>query len=182
MGVSTGSLCQPATWQNGQNIEVEGNSIRKSGGTSSWSDSGASTSQIVSTGSSQNGYVEVVADRTDHYKMFGLSNGDTNQDYSEIDYALEMAGNGTLKIHESGNAVAGSFGSYTAGDVQPNLVLLIMFLKSSSMGYPRFHGVPIYELHVALRKTLQNLTTIGIIMHHYHPLKATIYRALATVV
>jgi hypothetical protein len=58
----------------------------------------------------------VVADRTDHHKMFGLSNGDGSPDYSEIDYALEMAGNSTLKIHESGNAVAGNFGPYAVGD------------------------------------------------------------------
>jgi hypothetical protein len=36
----------------------------------------------------QNGHVEMVADRTDHHKMFGLSYGGTNQDYTDIDYAL----------------------------------------------------------------------------------------------
>jgi RHS repeat-associated protein len=58
----------------------------------------------------------VVADRTDHHKMFRLSYGGTNQDYTDIDYALEMASGGTLKIYEKGTYM-GSFGSYSVGDV-----------------------------------------------------------------
>jgi hypothetical protein len=62
-----------------------------------------------------------VVDRTDHGEMFGLSYGDTNQDYTDIDYALEMASGGTLKIHEKGT-YRGSFGLSIWLMVQPNPV------------------------------------------------------------
>jgi hypothetical protein len=57
-----------------------------------------------------------MAHRIGHHQIFGLSYGDANQDYSEIDYASEMESSGTPKKHELGDHV-GNFGSYSVCDM-----------------------------------------------------------------
>ena len=48
--------------------------------------------------------------------MCGLSHGDTNQSYEEIDFALYPWIDGNLYVFESGTS-RGSVGPYTTGDV-----------------------------------------------------------------
>ncbi len=47
--------------------------------------------------------------------MVGLSNGDTNQDVADIDFALYARFSGTLEVYEGGT-YKGGFGSYAAND------------------------------------------------------------------
>jgi hypothetical protein len=56
-----------------------------------------------------------MADDTTTYKLFGLSNGDSNQSTTDVDFAIVMAG-GTLKVYENG-LLKGNFGTYAVGDV-----------------------------------------------------------------
>jgi len=46
--------------------------------------------------------------------MFGLSNGDTNPAYADIDFAFYMAGT-ALKVYEGG-VYKGDFGTIAPGD------------------------------------------------------------------
>jgi hypothetical protein len=73
--------------------------------------SGAVSVQQLPSG---DGYVEVTASETNTYRMFGLSNGNANTSYQDIDFGLDMATT-TLYVFEKG-ANRGSFGPYATGD------------------------------------------------------------------
>ena len=65
-------------------VTVAGNSLTKTAATA-WGNAGAvSTSQIASG----DGYVEFTASETSTYRMLGLSNGNANASYDDIDFAL----------------------------------------------------------------------------------------------
>src|SRR2546423_10295628 len=76
---------------------------------STW-DAGAVSSLAIVSG---DGYVQATVDALNTYRMFGLSNGDTNQTHSDIDFAAYLAG-GTVTAYESGPNT-GSFGSPSLG-------------------------------------------------------------------
>ena len=63
-------------------VSVNGNSIGKSA-PDGWGNAGAVSTQAIASG---DGYVEFTGDVT--YGMFGLSHGDTDQSYADIDYAF----------------------------------------------------------------------------------------------
>ncbi|HKS26263.1 MAG TPA: S8 family serine peptidase, partial [Pyrinomonadaceae bacterium] len=97
-------------WMNVVGAAASGNSLSKT-----WPDAwngGAVSTQSITSG---DGYVEVTASETGTYRMFGLSNGDSNQYYSDIDFACYMAAGGGVYVYESGS-YRGAFGSYTTGD------------------------------------------------------------------
>ena len=48
--------------------------------------------------------------------MFGLSNGNTDASYQDIDFGLDLATAGTIYVFEKG-VNKGSFGSYATGDL-----------------------------------------------------------------
>ncbi len=58
--------------------------------------------------------MEITASETTTWRMIGLSNGDTNQDFTDIDFAAYLAG-GSLCVYEAG-AGRGCFGSFSTGD------------------------------------------------------------------
>ena len=60
--------------------------------------------------------VEVTASETNKHRRFGLSNGNTNQSWDDIDFCIYLEGSGTVYINE-GATPRGSFGSYATGDV-----------------------------------------------------------------
>ncbi len=107
-------VCEQVQWTNKVNVTAldPGNTIQKTGGASATWDAGAiSTRALLSA----DGYVQATVDVTGTYQMFGLSNGDTNQAYGDIDFALYMAGT-SLKVYEGG-VYRGDFGTITPGDV-----------------------------------------------------------------
>ena len=104
---------QNVSWTNvSSTIQVTGNSIQKTGGTSSWYDAGAVSSQTIASGS---GYVDFVPGETGTWRMCGLGNNETGAHYSDIEYAFFIYGGGGLSIYESG-IDRGSFGAYAASD------------------------------------------------------------------
>jgi hypothetical protein len=48
--------------------------------------------------------------------MLGLSNGNTDQNYTDVDFAIYAATSGVLYVYEKGLS-KGAFGSYATGDV-----------------------------------------------------------------
>jgi hypothetical protein len=69
--------------------------------------------------SSGDGYVEFTASETSTYRMCGLSQGDSDQNYTEIDFAMYPTGTGSgshLYVYESG-VYHGDFGAYATGDL-----------------------------------------------------------------
>jgi len=60
---------------------------------------------------SMDGYVEVMASETTTHRMIGLSRGDTNQGYPDIDFALYLAalrdGRAVVAVHAPETALRG---------------------------------------------------------------------------
>ena len=78
---------EDVVWRNPAGVTVSGNDLTKTAGTA-WGNAGAASTQSLES----NGFVEFTAGGT---AMLGLSKGDTNQDYSDIDFAV-FVWSGTL--------------------------------------------------------------------------------------
>ncbi len=105
-----GGGAQPVTWTNAVGVTVTGNSLTATG--NGWNTAGAVSTQSIASG---DGYVETTVSETSTYRMIGLSHGDTNQDYSDIDFALYPAAGGALYVYEDGVS-RGYFSNYATGD------------------------------------------------------------------
>ncbi len=101
---------QSVEWTAHENAASSGSTLSKSTGTAAW-DAGA-----ISAGglASPDGYLEVSAAIAPNVAMVGLSHGNANAGYSDIDFALYFA-SGTLYIYEGG-LNRGSFGSLVSTD------------------------------------------------------------------
>jgi subtilisin len=108
----SGTLIDNVQWTNAVNVTISGNNITKqSGGAAVWN-AGAVSSQTITAG---DGYVEFTVLETNKNRMCGLSNGDSNQDYTDIDFAWYAYDDATLYVFEGG-VNRGSFGRFTTGD------------------------------------------------------------------
>jgi hypothetical protein len=101
---------EPVAWVSAVGVSISGNSLTKTA-SSAWGNAGAVSSQQIASGS---GYVEITASETTTYRMIGLSNGDTNASYEDIDFALYLA-LGQLRVYENGTS-KGTFGNFATGD------------------------------------------------------------------
>lgn len=97
-------------WQNTSGVTTSTNSLTKAWGTG-WS-AGASTVSSLAA----DGYVEFTTAETNTSKMAGLSNGDSNYGYQDIDYAFYLSSGGLVYIYEGG-VYRKAVGSYQASDV-----------------------------------------------------------------
>jgi hypothetical protein len=97
-------------WASLVGVTATGNSLTKTAATG-WGNAGAISSQQIASG---DGYVEVTASETSTYRMIGLSNGNTNASYEDIDFAIYLSQT-ALKVFEAGVS-KGTFGSYATGD------------------------------------------------------------------
>jgi RHS repeat-associated protein len=102
---------QNVSWASAVGVSISGNSLTKTGA-NGWN-AGAVSTQSISSG---DGYVEFTANANSANTLCGLSHGDTNQSYEDIDFALYPWTDGNLYVWESGSS-RGSVGPYTAGDV-----------------------------------------------------------------
>ena len=105
------SSTTPVVWTSAVGVSVNANSVTKTAATA-WGNAGAVSSQTLPSG---DGYVEITAGETTTYRMVGLSHGDSNQNYTDIDFALFEYLGGPLLVYEGGIS-RGSFGTYTPGD------------------------------------------------------------------
>jgi RHS repeat-associated protein len=77
-----------------------------------WGNSGAVSNETISSG---DGYVEFSTSENNTDKLLGLSYGDTNQNYADIDFGIYLEGSGNGTVIESGTWLGSSF-TYSAGD------------------------------------------------------------------
>jgi hypothetical protein len=95
--------------------------------TAAWGNAGAASTRAVNG----NGSLELTLPATSGYVMCGLSNGDSDQGYADIDFALyTYPGTGQLLVYEKGT-YRGSFSAYAAGDI------LRVAVESGSVKYYR---------------------------------------------
>jgi hypothetical protein len=103
---------EQVTWASVTNATASGNSLSKpSSGTNGW-DAGAVSTKSISSG---DGYVEFTVGAATDHKMCGLSNGNTNTNFTDIDFAIYPNYLGQVYIYEGGSQI-GQFGTYATGD------------------------------------------------------------------
>src|SRR5262249_54000264 len=90
--------CGAVTWANAVNVTAPGNSLQKTAGGAAWNAGAASSTQL----NAGDGAVQLQVDGVVGYRIFGLSNGDPDQNYTSIKYALYPMDGGALYVLESG--------------------------------------------------------------------------------
>jgi RHS repeat-associated protein len=131
-------------WTNKVNVTSYTNTITKTSGIDDWN-GGASSTKSIPLGS--DGYVQSVAVSRSYHTIFGLSDADNNQSYTDIDYAIHLQGNqgwpGDLVIFESGvekHRISSTTGNpaYVAGDVLRVAVEsgAVKYYKNDTLIYP----------------------------------------------
>jgi RHS repeat-associated protein len=101
------------SFTNATGVSVSGNTMTKTGA-AGWN-AGAVSAQTITSG---NGFVEFTANETNLARMCGLGNGDSGQNYTDIEFAIQLTasdGANGVWVFESG-ALRGNFGTYSAGD------------------------------------------------------------------
>jgi hypothetical protein len=97
--------------------EVLGNestgTLQKAHGFPSSQNSGAVSAERLGAG--EDGWFEMTIEQTNRERTIGFSDGNSNNDYRTIDYALYLQNNSDLKVYESGT-YRGTFGKYRVGD------------------------------------------------------------------
>jgi hypothetical protein len=109
-----------------------------------WGNSGAASTLAITGG---DGYVECTMTDNTKWKSFGLSNGDTSQSYTDIDFCFMPGGDANLYVYEGGVNRGGPFGTYVAGDVLRVAVIagVVKYLKNGVVAYTSA-VVPTYPL------------------------------------
>jgi YD repeat-containing protein len=110
MPMPQGGGAQNVSWTNVVGVSASGSNLTKNSA-EGWN-AGAVSTQTIPSG---DGYMEVTATETNTHRRIGLSNGDTNQSYDDIDFCLYLNADGTVYINE-GATGRGNFGSYAGGD------------------------------------------------------------------
>ncbi|MDB5258458.1 MAG: hypothetical protein JWM14_3153 [Chitinophagaceae bacterium] len=93
------------------NVVASGNNLNKTTANGAWNGGAASWNTV-----SNNGYLQFTANETTKYRMIGLSNTNTDANFTTIQYTLYTTAISSVKIYESG-VDRGTFGSYVTGDV-----------------------------------------------------------------
>jgi hypothetical protein len=94
-------------------VSVSGNTLTKTAPTG-WGNAGAASQNVLSA--STDGWVEMTAQETNTFRMFGLSSSNVNADYTTIEFAIFIYTSGNVQIYENGNN-KGNFGTYANGDI-----------------------------------------------------------------
>ena len=109
--IATSNTFTP-TFGNLSGVTATGGDLINSGTANSWSNGLTSVENI----SSGNGFVSARMQETNTYRMFGLSKGNTDSNYTDIDFAIFPANDTSLNVYEAGTS-RGSFGNYALNDV-----------------------------------------------------------------
>jgi hypothetical protein len=127
-----GDLREIVGWTHLNGVEVVDDTLVRPG-SGGWT-AGAISNRRIVTGSGGAEYT--VSDMTS-YVMFGLSHGDTDGSYADIDYALyAYPPTGDVRVYENGVS-RGAFGPYSPGDVLRVSVEdgVVSYLKNGSLLY-----------------------------------------------
>jgi hypothetical protein len=108
--ILSGNLTENVTWTSAVGVTVTSASLSKPGA-AAW-DAGAVSTRALAFGE---GWAEFTVSEANTSRMFGLSNGNTGEQYADIDFAFYPYFNGELRIYEQGVYI-GTFGTYAVGD------------------------------------------------------------------
>src|SRR5262249_55337227 len=122
----------PVTWANAVGVSVSGNSLTKTDSSGTWN-AGAASLNVIRDGY---GFMETTVSEVNKDRMIGLSNGDTDQNYPDIDYAFYLGSNGILYVYEAGASKA-NLSWYGGGDRLRIAVYygVVYYLKNGTVVY-----------------------------------------------
>jgi hypothetical protein len=134
----------PVTWMSAVGVIVSSNSLTKTAA-NGWGNAGAVSTQQIASG---DGYVEFTASEANTYRMLGLSNGNADTSYQDIDFAIDLQGAGDVRVYESGT-FRGTFGTYATGEVFRVAVVggVVQYSKGGAVFYTSTRA-PSYPLLV----------------------------------
>lgn len=113
-GVTASARAQAVSWTSLVNTSVAGTALQKTGGCDGCDDAGAASQQELTSG---DGYIEFAVGETGTFWMAGLSHGNDDTSYADIDFAFRFNGAGHADIVENGVYVPGGDVPYGVGDV-----------------------------------------------------------------
>ena len=157
-------------WTSAVGVTVNANSLTKTAA-NGWGNAGAVSTQQIASG---DGYVEFTASETTTYRLLGLSNGNTNTSYEDIDFAIDAYAGGQIKVYENG-ALKGTFGTYVTGDKLRVAVVggVVQVLQERNRLLHLHQGpdLPAPRRHRALqhRRHPQRRGRLGLRGHHLRP-------------
>ena len=102
---------QPVTWTALTGVTASGNSLTDIAATGT--NAGAASTQRITFG---DGYVEFTASETTTNRLLGLSNGNTDASYPDVDFGIALGSGGAIYVFEKG-VNRGSFGTYQSGNL-----------------------------------------------------------------
>lgn len=147
---TTGYTIERVLWTNVVGASASAGSLVKTSSASAW-DAGASSQQRINYGY---GYVEFRVSNSKANCAIGLSSGDTNQDYQDIDFAIQLRGDGYFKVwnREPTRYLDAFVGSYLIGDLFRIAVEdgVINYYKNGTKFFGNNHNaiLPVYPLLV----------------------------------
>jgi hypothetical protein len=154
---STSSGDEAAVWASAVGVTVDGNSLTKTAA-NGWGNAGAVSIQQLTSG---DGYVEITASETTTYRLLGLSNGNSDASYQDIDFAIDAYAGGQIQVWESG-VYKGTYGTFVTGDKLRVAVVsgVVQYYKNGSVVYASAK-TPTYPLLVdtSLYSTGSTLST-----------------------
>ena len=102
---------EAVAWTSLVGVTASGNTLTKTAA-GGWGNAGAVSTKSLISG---DGFVEVTVNETNTHRMFGLGNGDTNANYTDIEFGFLLIAGGKVQIYESGTS-RGNFGGFASGD------------------------------------------------------------------
>lgn len=152
-------------WTSVVGATPSGNNLTKSSAPDGWNTAGAVSTKAVASG---NGYVEFTVGETNTYRMCGLSYGNTDQNYNDIDFAIYAMANGYLQIWE-GSLKKDLMVRYQVGDrlkvsVENGVVKYwqndqLVWTSSATVRYPLLVDTALYTNGA----TLKNVVISGLL-------------------
>jgi hypothetical protein len=142
--------------------------IRKTSGGSAWNQGASSTASLITQGSNTYG-IGFMPMTTSKAVMIGLSNGDANKVYSDIDFAIYFTGN-SVTIYEKGGSVHNPNIQFTANSdvfqIRRNTLNQIEYVKNQDPPFYTSLATPNFPLLVD-----SSFAAVGAAIENVHWLK-----------
>jgi len=100
------------SFTNASGVTASGADLTNTGTANSWTNGITSIENLASG----NGYVSSRIQETNTFRMFGLSKGNTDSNYTDIDFAIYPNTSATIEVFESGVS-KGNYGAYALNDI-----------------------------------------------------------------
>jgi hypothetical protein len=142
--VIAGNVGDAVAWTAAAGVSASGNSLTKTVA-AGWN-AGAVSSRAIPSG---DGFVSFTTKEVTTQKIVGLSNGNTNNSFMDVDYGILLTSNARIYVYENGTS-RGTFGPNAAGDLFQVTVegLVVRYLRNGAVFYTSGAPAPTYPLLV----------------------------------